>query len=294
MSLVSVVMVVYNQQLFIKQAIESVLYQKTTFNFHIYIGEDCSTDNSRNILLYYKKKYPDRIKLLLNDNNIGMHKNVFKTFNEVDSKYIAFLEGDDYYSKDNHLQTLFDAFEQNQTSGFVASTYSHIDSNKKITRHNSKKKELKILDAFLTRPFHISSCLFNGADIKSLLKFVKTKNNFDYILDKNFFIACAKNKSIFLLNNNSMMYRYMQGVTSLKNKDLQKTIKKNELHLDLIQHFNIKGKVKLFIETNLLLLKARDYSLIYRIKTIKTIMFSENFLFYPNKKHLIKQIFKLL
>ena len=63
--LVSVWMTTYNHEKYISLAIESVLMQKTTFSFELVIGEDCSTDQTRKIILEYKERYPDIIKLVL-------------------------------------------------------------------------------------------------------------------------------------------------------------------------------------------------------------------------------------
>ena len=57
--LVSVIMPVYNHEPYIAQAIEGVLMQRTTFRYELIIGEDCSTDKSREIIREYQKKYPD-------------------------------------------------------------------------------------------------------------------------------------------------------------------------------------------------------------------------------------------
>ena len=59
---VSVFMLAYNHEKYIAEAIESVLMQKTDFDFDIVIGEDCSTDATRHIVLEYAQKYPNKIK----------------------------------------------------------------------------------------------------------------------------------------------------------------------------------------------------------------------------------------
>ena len=72
MDKVSICMITYNHGKFIAQAIESALMQKTNFDYEIVIGEDCSTDNTREIVVSYAKKYPDKIKPILKDKIIGM------------------------------------------------------------------------------------------------------------------------------------------------------------------------------------------------------------------------------
>lgn len=72
---VSVSMGTYNQERFIAQAIESVMMQKTNFDYELVIGEDCSTDRTGDICAAYREKYPDRIRLLRREKNLGAMQN---------------------------------------------------------------------------------------------------------------------------------------------------------------------------------------------------------------------------
>ena len=101
---VSVVMLTYNHEKYIAQAIESVLMQETDFHYEIVIGEDCSTDRTREIVIEYQKKYPDKIRTLLHAKNIGGNANYRQTYSECNGDYIAFLEGDDFWIDRKKLQ----------------------------------------------------------------------------------------------------------------------------------------------------------------------------------------------
>ncbi|MDR1809745.1 MAG: glycosyltransferase [Prevotella sp.] len=111
--LVSVCMITYNQERFISQAIEGVVIQKTDFPVELVIGEDCSTDNTRAICMEYKEKYPDKIKLLLPEKNLGMIRNFLATLQSCTGKYIALCEGDDYWTDPLKLQKQIDFLEAN-------------------------------------------------------------------------------------------------------------------------------------------------------------------------------------
>ena len=95
--LVSVFMMTYNHEKYISEAIEGVLMQNTNFDFDIVIGEDCSTDNTRQIILDYQRKYPGKFKLLLHKENIGAMANQMAVLQACSGKYIAMCEGDDYW-----------------------------------------------------------------------------------------------------------------------------------------------------------------------------------------------------
>jgi glycosyltransferase involved in cell wall biosynthesis len=110
---VSVHMVTYNQEHFIVQAVESVLAQKTNFDYELVIGEDRSTDRTREILLDLQSRHPDRIRVLLTDKNLGPGPNAIRTLHECRGEYLAFLEGDDYWTSPDKLQRQVDFLETN-------------------------------------------------------------------------------------------------------------------------------------------------------------------------------------
>jgi len=117
--LVSIWMITYNHEPFIAQALESVLMQKTSFPFELIIGEDCSSDSTANIVREYAQKFPDIIKARCNSQNIGVTANVIQTLKECTGKYIAMLEGDDYWTDSNKLQKQVDFLERNSDFSFT-------------------------------------------------------------------------------------------------------------------------------------------------------------------------------
>lgn len=100
----SVAMFAYNHAKYIGQAIESVLAQETEFDFELVIGEDRSTDETRRIVREYKQRYPDRIRPFLNEKNLGPIANFKKTFEACQGRYVATLDGDDYWTYPGKLQ----------------------------------------------------------------------------------------------------------------------------------------------------------------------------------------------
>jgi len=117
--LVSVQMITYNHAPFIVQAIEGVLQQKTNFPFELVIGEDCSTDGTREIVFEYQKKHPDIIRVITSDKNVGAKKNGYRTIKACQGKYIAFCEGDDYWHHPYKLQNQAGYLESHPECGMV-------------------------------------------------------------------------------------------------------------------------------------------------------------------------------
>jgi len=110
---VSVCIITYNHENFITEAIEGALLQKLNFPYEIVIGEDYSTDGTREIIRDYQKKYPDKIKLFLNKKNLGAVENFIRTLSHCHGKYVALCEGDDYWVDPSKLQKQVDFLETN-------------------------------------------------------------------------------------------------------------------------------------------------------------------------------------
>ncbi len=110
---VSVYTITYNHEKYIAESIDSFLIQETDFPFEIVIGEDCSTDGTRKIIEEYVEKYPNIIKLITSENNVGMQANGQRTMEACKGQYIATCEGDDYWTDKNKLQIQKDFLESN-------------------------------------------------------------------------------------------------------------------------------------------------------------------------------------
>jgi glycosyltransferase involved in cell wall biosynthesis len=101
---VSVVVITYNQERTIGQALESALAQRVNFDYEIVVGEDCSTDRTREIVMDFQRRHPERIVPLLREHNIGGPENAIETRAACRGQYIAALAGDDYWIANDKLQ----------------------------------------------------------------------------------------------------------------------------------------------------------------------------------------------
>lgn len=109
--MVSICCITYNHEKYIAQAIDSFLMQDCNFKFEIIIGEDHSTDNTKNILEYYQRKHPDIVHVVTADVNVGSIKNQLRTMNKARGKYIAMCDGDDFWTDAFKLQKQVDFLE---------------------------------------------------------------------------------------------------------------------------------------------------------------------------------------
>lgn len=109
----SVAMITYNQEQYIAQALDSVLMQAVNFDYEIVIGDDLSSDGTRDILRDYAARHPDKIRLLLNEQNLGMVANIVQVLRACQGTYIAILEGDDFWNSPHKLQQQVDYMRAN-------------------------------------------------------------------------------------------------------------------------------------------------------------------------------------
>ena len=107
----SVMVITYNHERFIAQALESVLAQRVNFDYEIVVGEDCSTDRTPDIVMDFHRRYPGRIVPLLRKQNIGGPENSIATRTSCRGQYVAMLEGDDYWTCEDKLQRQVDFLE---------------------------------------------------------------------------------------------------------------------------------------------------------------------------------------
>jgi glycosyltransferase involved in cell wall biosynthesis len=105
--LVDVLLITYNHEKYVGRAIESVLAQQTEFGYKLTIGDDCSTDNTQANIRDYADRYPDRINLVLDQQHRGLlHRDRvgIRTLLASKAKYVALLDGDDYWTDRSKLQ----------------------------------------------------------------------------------------------------------------------------------------------------------------------------------------------
>ncbi len=109
--ILSVCVITYNQEKYIEQALQSILKQKTNFSFQIIISDDCSTDNTAQIIKKYAQMYPDKINAFFQEKNLGSTKNFIFCLSQAKTKYVIINEGDDYFISEDKLQKQVDFLE---------------------------------------------------------------------------------------------------------------------------------------------------------------------------------------
>lgn len=206
---VSVCMITYNHEKFIREAIEGVLMQKTTFPFELIISEDCSPDNTRKIIMEYASKYPEIIRPLLPEKNLGMIKNFSQTMEAAKGKYIALCEGDDYWTDPYKLQKQVDYLESH-TSYVACSAQSMVYyQSKDIESHFfSNSYNTRNVNTITLKDLLIYGCQFHTSTFVFRNNIINLKN-FPNVLsaDRTLFIALATFGNIYYFADLFSVYR---------------------------------------------------------------------------------------
>ena len=158
---VSICVISYNQEDYVRECLESIITQKADFYYEIVVGEDCSTDNTAKIIELFAETH-DNIRLLDNTSNLGVLPNFIRTLRACKGKYIAFCEGDDYWIDENKLQTQVDFLEQNTKYGGVCGEIISYNVEAKFEKRHLFKKEGDIVfdDLICQNKIHSNTILF--------------------------------------------------------------------------------------------------------------------------------------
>lgn len=214
--LVSICMITYNHESFIREAIEGVLMQKTNFAFELIIGEDCSKDRTREICIEYQNKYPEIIKLLLPEANLGVINNFLQTVKACSGKYIALCEGDDYWTDPTKLQKQVEFLEKNKSQNVIAvvTNCSTSDLNGKLIQENrivippdNKSDIYNLHDFFRNNHFYPTlTILFESTYLKWIATEMSRMSN-PFLGDWILFVLLHSKGNVGFINEVTASYR---------------------------------------------------------------------------------------
>lgn len=227
---VSVKMITYKHGPYIAQAIQGVLMQETTFPVELVIGEDCSKDGTREILLNYQNRYPEMIRLIVSEKNVGARENSRRTEKACKGDFIAFCEGDDYWTDPLKLQKQVDFLEANLDYGMVHTDFdSYCQSSNEIEYSYNKNNKIEIPDGEIFEDLlgdvwliHTQTVLVRADLAKSYQKFLTA--NVAQVKEWKFgdiprFLYMAQHSKIKYFNESTAVYRTLnESMSHTKDK----------------------------------------------------------------------------
>ena len=178
--LVSVCLQTFNHGAYIKEAIDSILAQKTSFPFELIIGDDQSNDGTSEIVREYQQKHEDKIKLVESTSNLGRitgngRLNLVRNIRQTRGKYIALLEGDDFWTCDTKLQQQANILESNLSLGGVTHDTDVLfdeSGERKQWRDPGELTQFTLADLIAVEcPFHTSSFFCRAEALGNLPEF---------------------------------------------------------------------------------------------------------------------------
>ncbi len=219
----SVALITYNSENYIKQTLDSLIKQKCTFKYEIVVGDDCSTDNTFKIIQSYKNNYPELFNIEKNEIQLGIMGNFKKTIDRCIGTYVFNFDGDDYVNSDYAFQKIVDVFKGKPNLGMVDSGYDkYFESKKKIKKYINKNT-LKLTNSeyknqiFLGRVIPIGvcfkkSCLTKYVDFDTYLRKKITIEDYPTLVD--IVANCDVEKideSLFTYRIHDKSYSYNNG-----------------------------------------------------------------------------------
>jgi glycosyltransferase involved in cell wall biosynthesis len=271
--LVSVVMITYGHENFIKQAIEGVLMQECDFEVEIIIANDCSKDDTDEVIKEIIKNDPKStwIKYVKHEKNIGMMPNFIFALKEAQGKYIALCEGDDYWTDPLKLQKQVGFLDAHPDFVMVAHRVDELYEGKILSadwRWNKKSVDYTLVDYLYQLFFHTSSVVYKNIDLPTYINTQEILQGdiavFTYVL--------SKGKMHYFEEIMSVYRKHIGGVSnSLQHKDyLKNMISKvyiyNNLNKITDWKYNKFIKCNIAIENQIYLMYTTSHFTYYRCK----------------------------
>ena len=244
--IVTVWCLTYNQKEFIKDALDGFVMQKTSFPFEVIVHDDASTDGTTDIVNEYAKKYPEIIKPMIETENQwqkGGLKHIIGIMNEKHrrGKYIAFCEGDDYWTDPLKLQRQVDFLESHSDySMCFHSAKKKYETNTVawIDCENIQDKDYDATDIFVnwTVPTASVLCRKEAMDFYANLKHPERIQNYDIFI----ILSCAMVGKLRGMHEQMSVYRIQgEGLTYNKKALIRCTMNNPGHFMTLKENFPI-------------------------------------------------------
>jgi glycosyltransferase involved in cell wall biosynthesis len=212
---VSVCIVTYNQKDYIGQCLQSILDQVADFDFEIVVGDDCSTDGSRQIVQEFASMYPHIVKPILHERNVGAVKNYCAVHALAKGEYVAHCDGDDYFLP-SKLSTQAGFLDDNPTCMMAAHRVKVLDGETFSAQTQNNPDFIDIDYLLLNHPCFMNSSMMYR---KSAADFISTIDH--NVLDFFIYINFVLQGRIGFINESLGVYRRGVGISvSLRLMDL--------------------------------------------------------------------------
>ncbi len=132
----TVIVPLYNKEKYIAETLQSIFMQKTKFSYKILIADDCSTDNSIQIVHEFQQKYPGIIEILPSQENQKLYKNILKAYAVAKTDYFCVLDPDDYWVDEHLIENALTFLEANQEYTIYFTNTLMLDFNNNMKKYS--------------------------------------------------------------------------------------------------------------------------------------------------------------
>lgn len=248
--LVSVCLITYNHVEYIEQTLESIFSQEVNFPWELVIADDCSNDGTRDKILEYKNRYPGLVRLILQEKNVGASRNWLDLILSSKSKYIAYIEGDDYWTDPLKLKKQVSYLETHHNCALCFHRVKALVENdlavdtliEERYRKVINKDKITTMDLLAQGNFiHSCSIVFRNNIIKFPYEFSFTSAG-DYFL----FILLSEKGYLYRIDDYMGVYRRGSGsYSSLSPIEMQKKI--IQYHIAILSYLSNEEQRKIFL-----------------------------------------------
>jgi len=240
----SVHLITYNNEKHIKETLDSILNQKVDFNYEIVVGDDCSSDNTLNIIYAYKEQYPDLFNVLKNNTQLGILKNFKATLDRCSGKYIFDIAGDDLLKGTNALQTMVDTLKTDDGLGFVDSGFDLLFEGKNKTEPFNNKHLINVpkndyKDNLLLGKITPIGICFNKSHLYKYVDFETYINMGITIEDYPILVDLAMSTNFEIIEKSLHVYRVHESSISHQKNFEKQTFLLNQMKM-LFEYFEKK------------------------------------------------------
>ena len=244
----TILMPSYNRGQYIREAVSSILAQKTNFGIKLIITDDCSTDGSVEIIQELQEKYPDIIEIILSDKNERLLANILKAQVKVKTEYFCVLDPDDYYTDELFLQKAVDYLEEHKDFTIYSSNCMMLNddkSEKPFIENNVKEVVFNFDDLLKNRVIitQTAGSIFRNVvydeGVPQIIKeAIGTPSESSFRADTERYIFHLEKGKAFFKNESVAVYRIHKDGIWTKENQFHRNLLAAQAYYDYFRYFN--------------------------------------------------------
>lgn len=284
--MLSIVVPTYNHERYIKKALDSILMQETSYSYEILVGEDCSTDGTREVLRNYEKKHPGKLQVFYREKNLSAAKywNWADLARKTKGKYLITLEGDDFWLSTTKIHQQIEFLEKHPE--YIAVAHNCIVVDQYGNPNGEIYPECKTKEYTL---WHYLCEIFPGQLTTVMCRNFERQDILDKGIieshmvpgDRVLYFALANRGKIYCMQNAMSAYRHVtQGGSSYSANVKFSFVQAEIWHRTLLEYAKRQGKLK-----GILVLEALYLSLVIHGLRMHMITWSRALSLFRNIAH---------